>query len=185
MNLFHYERREESAKIVVPAAQDFRQMAHDICENALNDAKEQLHPLVRNAGLIHLRKRREFVQAFKLALERRIAHQLAVWQPGVQAVFQFDESWMENRDVWDGSIHLLVKVPRLSSAIRSFGRKLDQHLTAYLQHLEWSRFLTRHSVLEVHQVTSNELRHGICYGAMFHAVYSVPVKVWPLKRSAG
>jgi hypothetical protein len=92
---------------------------------------------------------------------------------------------MENRNVWDGSIHLLVKVPRLSNAIKTFGKKLDQNLTYCLQQLGWSRFRTRHSVLEVQQVTSNELRHGISYGAMFHAVYSVPVKVWPLKRSAG
>ena len=185
MNIFHHERREESAKMIAPVAQDFGQVANDICENALNDAKEQLHPLVRNAELRHLRKRREFVQAFKPALERRIAHKLAVWQPGVQAVFQFDESWMENRDLWDGSIHLLVKVPRLSNAVKTFGKKLDQNLTACLQQLGWSRFGRRQSILEVQQVTSNELRHGISYGAMFHAVYSAPVKVWPLKRSAG
>jgi hypothetical protein len=182
MRIFHQERQEESARIFAPVAQDFGQVANDICENALNDAREQLHPLMRNSELRHLRKRGEFVQAFKLTLERRIAQKLASWQPGVQAVFQFDDSWMENRNTWDGSIHLLIKVPRLSNAIKTFGKKLDQDLTYCLQQLGWSLFCRRQSILEVQQVTSNELRHGISYGAMFHAVYSVPVKVWPLKR---
>lgn len=185
MNIFHHERQEESARIFAPSAQDFRQVANDICENALNDARAQLHPLMRNTELRYLRKRGEFVQAWKLALERRIAQKLASSQPGVQAVFQFDDSWLESRNFWDGSIHLLVKVPRLSNAIKTFEKKLGQNLTYCLQQLGWSRFRRHQSILEVQQVTSNELRHGIGYGAMFHAVYSVPVKVWPLKRSAG
>jgi hypothetical protein len=148
----------------------------------LNDAKEQLHPLMRTAELRHLRKRIEFVEAFKRALEQRIAQRLAAWQPGVLAVFQFDETRREKP--WDGSIHLLVKVPHLSDAIKTLGKKLDDNLTACLKEgLGWSRFRQRRSILEVQQVTLNELRHGISYGAMFSAVDSVPVKVWSSKRA--
>jgi hypothetical protein len=172
-------RWEESVEHAVPAVKDFGQAANDICEKALNDAKEQLHPLIRDVELNRLDKRNEFVQAFKLALEHRIARKLASWQPGVQAVFKFDESWMENRDSWDSSIHLLVKVPRLSNVLRALGKKLDQNLVKYLKQLDWSRFHKLQSVLEIQQVTPNELRHGIGYGAMFCAVYSTPVKVWP------
>src|SRR5215213_6509257 len=110
MNDVRNERREGVTKVAVPAAKDWGRVAEEICEKALNDAKTELHPLVRNTELVHLRKRNEFVQAFKLALEQRIAQKLAKWQPGVQAVFKFDESWMDNRESWDGSIHLLVKV---------------------------------------------------------------------------
>jgi hypothetical protein len=180
MILFENKRRKDSVKIAI--VQDFHQAANDICEKALNDAKEQLHPLLRNMDLFQLRKRNEFVQAFKLALARRIAQKLAIWMPGLEAVFQFDESWIDNRDVWDGSIHLLVKVPRLSNTNKILGKKLDSYLTPHLKQLGWSRFRKRQSVLEVQQVTPNELSHGISYGAMFHAVYSVPMKVWPLKR---
>jgi len=179
MNDVGNERREEVAKVAIPAAKDWGRVAEEICEKALNDAKTELHPLVRNTELVHLRKRKEFVQAFKLALEQRIAQKLAKWQPGVQAVFKFDESWMDNRESWDGSIHLLVKVPHLSNAIKAFGKKLDQSLTHCLQQLGWSRFQKRQSILEIQQVTPNELRHGISYGAMFHAVYSRPEKIWP------
>ena len=176
------ERRDESAEVALPAANVLGQAAEEICEKALDDAKAHLHPLLRNAEVKRLRKRKEFVQAFKLGLERRIAQKLAAWQPGVQAVFKFDEAWMENRASWDGSIHLLVKVPRISDAIRALGEKLDRSLTRHLQQLGWSRFRQRQSVLEVQQVTANELRHGVSYGAMFYAVYSVPVKIWPPKR---
>jgi hypothetical protein len=179
MNNISIERGEEVAKVAVPAAKDWGQVAEEICEKALNDAKTELHPLMRNTELLQLRKRSEFVQAFKLALEQRIAQKLAKWQPGVQAVFKFDEAWMDNREYWDGSIHLLVKVPRLSNAIKTFGKKLDQSLIHCLQQLGWSRFQKRQSILEVQQVTPNELRHGIGYGAMFHAVYRRPEKVWP------
>lgn len=166
------------AESLISAPNDFSQVANDLCEKALKDAKAQLHPLLRDAELDRLDKRREFVQAFKLALERGIAQKLANWQPGVQAVFKFDESWMDNRESWDGSIHLLVKVPRLSNAMKAFGKMLDQSLTHCLQQLGWSRFRKGQSILEIQQVTPDELRRGVSYGAMFYAVYSVPVKVW-------
>ena len=183
MDTINNERREETVEVLVPAAKDLSWVANDICEKAINDAKEQVHPLIRNAELHQLRKRNEFTQAFKLALEKRIAQKLAIWQPNVQAVFKFDESWMENRDKsWDGSIHLLVKVPRLSNAIKMIGKTLDQSLTRCLKQLGWSRFLKHQSILEIQQVTPNELRHGVSYGAMFYAVHSVPVKVWSPKK---
>jgi hypothetical protein len=181
MNDIRHWHRERPVGIPPLHVPDFGQAANDICEKALNDAKEHLHPLMRTVELRHLRKRNEFVEAFKSALAQRIAERLAVWQPGVLAVFQFDESW---RDAfWDGSIHLLVKVPRLSDAIKTLGKKLDRSLTGCLKGLGWSRFRGRQSMLEVQQVTLNELRHGVSYGAMFHAFYNVPVEVWSTKRT--
>jgi hypothetical protein len=91
----------------------------------MQEAKEQLHPLLRDAQLDRLNSRSEFVQTFKSALEQSIARKLAAWQPGVQAVFKFDETPMETWETWDGSIHLLVKVPTLSDALKSLVRKLD------------------------------------------------------------
>jgi hypothetical protein len=173
--------QQEWTERSIPETKDFGQTANDICERALIDAKKELHPLLREKEIYQLRKRAEFVNGFKLALERRIAQRIALWNPNVQAVFKFDESWMEARNRWDGSLHLLVKLPHPSNSLKLFGKKLDQSLTQHLQKLGWSRFHKRESVLEVQQVTSNELRHGIGYGAMFYAVYSVPVKVWPPK----
>jgi len=166
----------------VPAPKDFGQIATDLCENALKDAKEQLHPLLRDTQLERLDERPEFIKAFKRALEQRIARKLAAWYPGVEAVFQFDETRIENPAVWDGSIHLLAKVPHLSDTLKILGRRLDRSLLKYLRGLNWPRFQTRQSILEVQQVTLNELRHGIGYGAMFSAVYTVPEKVWPKNR---
>jgi hypothetical protein len=183
MNDMYPIRREGSAEVVVHSGSDFGHVANEICEKALNDAKEQLHPLIRSAELRRLRKRSEFVDAFKRALEKRIAQSLAAWQPGILAIFQFDDAWTERRDTWDGSIHLLVKVPRLSAAIKTLGRKLDHSLINCLKQLGWSRFHERQSFLEIQQVTLNELRHGISYGAMFCAVHSVPVEVWRAQRT--
>jgi hypothetical protein len=166
-------------------SKDFEQVAYELFENALKDAKAQVHPLIRNNELDRLDKRREFVQAFKLALERRIAKKLALWQPGAQAVFKFDESWMENQTAWDGSVHLLVKVPQLSNAIQSLGQRLDHCLLRYLKQLGWSRFRTKRSFLEIQQVMPYELRNGLSYGVMFWAVYSAPVKLWSRHGSAG
>ena len=170
---------------IVPLPNDLSQVANRLCETALEDAKAQMHPLLRSADFRRLGQRMEFVKAFKFALERRIAQMLALWQPDVQAVFQFEESWMENRSAWDGSIHLLVRVPRLSNAIKLIGKALDKSLLKTLKQLGWARFQKRQTVLEVQQVTSEELLHGVSYGAMFYAVYSVPVKVWPMKRHSG
>ncbi|HLO32134.1 MAG TPA: hypothetical protein VK249_23500 [Anaerolineales bacterium] len=158
---------------------DLRNAANNLCEKALDDAKSQLHPLLQNIELDRLDQRGEFLQAFKSALEQRIARRLALWQPGIQAVFKYEETRTENMENWDGSIHLLVKVPRLSSAVKALGRRLDKSLVRYLKQLGWKRFRSRQSILEVQQVTPNELRHAIGYGALFCAVYTAPVKVWP------
>ena len=176
--------QEKPLEPVVPEPKEFGQVANDLCQKALNDAKEQLHPLLREADLDRLDRRDEFVQAFKSALELRIARNLAAWLPGVQAIFKFDETPMETWETWDGSIHLLVKVPRLSDTVKALGEKLDGSLVKYLKQLGWSRFRKSQSILEVQQVTPKELRHGIGYGAMFYAVYTAPVKVWPQNRRA-
>ena len=176
------ENAEDSVGSVLPDTRDFGTIANDLWEKALQDAKSQLHPLLENAELNRLDQRREFLQAFRSALEERIARKLALWQPAVQAVFRFDEAPMENAETWDGSIHLLLKVERLSNAVQVLGKKLDQSLTRCLKQKSWSRFHKRKSMLEIQQVTPNEMRHGISYGAMFFAVYTVPVKIWPLDR---
>jgi hypothetical protein len=174
--------REDKDESVVPLPSDINQVANKLFETALEDAKAQMHPLLRNTDFHRLGQRVEFVKAFKLALERRVAQHLALWQPEVQAVFQFDESWMESRNSWDGSIHLLVKVPQLSNSLKTIGKALDKSLVKYIKQLGWPRFQKRQTVLEVQQVTIDELRHRVSYGAMFCAVHSVPVKVWPQKR---
>ncbi len=182
MNSIENRGREGYTEPKISPPRDLGQAANKICESALEDAKLKVHPLLRSNDLHRLGQRIEFVKAFKIALEQRIAQRLALWQPDVQAVFQFEEAWMESRNSWDGSIHLLVKVPQLSNAIKSLGKSLDKSLVRTLKQLGWSRFQRRQTVLEVQQFTPDELRHGISYGAMFYAVYSVPVKVWPVKR---
>ncbi len=66
---------------LAPTPKDFGQIANDVCEKALNDAKKQLHPLLRDAQLDRLDERPEFIRTFKRALEQRIARKLAAWDP--------------------------------------------------------------------------------------------------------
>jgi uncharacterized protein YggE len=183
MSELNHQRPEKSADHLSLVAKDTGQVVNDLCEKALNDAKAQLHPLLRSMDVERLGQRSEFLQAFKSALERRIARKLAAWQPTIQAVFKFDETRTETMESWDGSIHLLVKVPRLSNTVKALAKALDKGLVQRLNQLGWSRFRKRQSILEVQQVTSNELRHGVSYGAMFCAVYNAPVKVWPPERA--
>lgn len=171
-------------KYIVPDTKALGITANDLCENALSDAKSQLHPLLQNIELNHLDRRAEFLQAFKSAMEQRIARKLAIWQPAIQAVFKYDEMPMPNVENWDGSIHLLVKVPRLSDTVKMLGETLGGSLTKRLKQWGWSRCQKRQSILDVQQVTPNEIRRGIGYGAMFCAVYTAPVKVWPPKGRA-
>lgn len=179
MNVIKNWRREKSVEPMAPAAKDIWQSANDLCEKALDEAKAQLHPLLRNIDVERLDQHADFLQTFKNALERRIARMLAAWQPSVLAVFGYEEAGMDSIEDWDGSIHLLVKVSRLSNTGRVLAGRLDQALVRYFRQMGWGRFRTRQSILDVHQVTPNELRHSIGYGAMFCAVYNVPVRVWP------
>lgn len=174
-----YSRQKRSMQPVVSETGNFGNVANDLCEMALKDAKAQLHPLLQNSELSRLSQRTEFLQAFKSALEKRLARLLAAWQPSVQAVFAYEATRPHSLETWDGSVHLLVKVPRLSDKVKTLGKQLDCGLVAYFSQLGWQRFKTCQSILEVQQVTPNELRHHVGYGGMFCAVYTAPVKVWP------
>jgi hypothetical protein len=173
---------EGSRKPILPDTRDDGAAANELCEKALNDAINQLHPLLQQVEPYRLVRRPEFLRSFRSALERRIARKLAIGQPDIQAIFRYDETGMQNRELWDGSIRLLVKVPRLSNAIRTWSKEMDRHLVKYLERMALPQAQTRHSILEIHQVTPRELRHGVGYGAMFFAVYSVPSKIWPQDR---
>lgn len=172
-------RRGRIEERIILAPNDFKKLARRLCEKALGDAKSQLHPLVQSSALDHLDRRSEFLETFKSALEHGVAGQVSIWQPGIQAVFKYEETLSEPLEVWQGPIHLLVKLPRLSNAVKAFGKRLDKCLVYSLRQLDWQRFQTCQSILDIQQVTPNELRHSIGYGAMFCAVYNMPVKVWP------
>src|SRR6185436_10696681 len=91
-------QREISLEHAVPAQKEIGKAANELCEKALKDAKCQLHPLLQNTGLNRLEQREEFLQAFKSALEQRIARKLATWQPSVQAVFKYEETRTESME---------------------------------------------------------------------------------------
>ncbi len=177
-----YRHREESIRHVAFAPKDFREATKEICEEALTDARTQLHPLLWNVEPARLEQRDQFVGAFKLALEQGIARQLASLQTDVQAIYQFDEHRIETPESWNGSLHFLVSVARPWSGMQALSRALDTNLVKSLKRLNWSRFRTRQFILEIQQATPDEIRRGLGYGAMFHAVYTKPVMVWPRNR---
>lgn len=172
--------QEPPLQCVVARSCDGWQVAEDLREQAVAVAKSRLHVLLRSVDLERLGRRVEFIRAFKHALEEGIARQLAVWQPGVKAVFEFDPDPQAGGEAWrDSQVHLLVMIVQPSDTLSAFARMLDRSLAVSLGQLSWSRFRARQSVLEVQQVTPKEVRLGLGYGAMFHAVWTAPVKVWP------
>ena len=158
-----------------------RQASSELCEKVLTVAKTQLHPLLRQVDLEKLGQRSEFILAFKNALEKELAQQIVLWLPSVKVVYKFDSLRRSNSDDWDNTIHLLLLVPRLLPAVRELGINLDSEILKRLKRLRWSRFQDSKSLIEVQQVTPNEIRHGVCYGAMFFSLYAAPSQVWPLK----
>lgn len=156
-----------------------QQGSDELCETALINAKAQLHPLLQQVDLEKLGLRREFVQAFKHELEKAVATRIVHWLPCVKVVYKFDASRGSSTEGWDNTIHLLILVPRILPSINDLGLKLDNEILKRLKKLGWSRFQDSKSVIEIQQVTSSEIRHGVCYGAMFYSFYTTPSKVWP------
>ena len=81
MSIVHDWGEKDAIEQSIPDTRNLGMVANHLCEKALQDAKSQLHPLLRNAELDHLDQRGEFLQAFKEALEQRIARRLVSWQP--------------------------------------------------------------------------------------------------------
>ncbi len=175
----HYKQEVMERLIKDPSA--FRQVSGELCEKALMDAKAQLHPLLRQVDLEKLGQRREFVQAFKHSLEGVVAERIALWLPWVKAVYRFDALRGRSTDDWDNTIHLLILVPELLPSLNEFGTMLDREMLERLKCFSWSRFQDAKSIVEIQQVTPNEIRHGVCYGAMFYSFYTAPSQVWPSK----
>lgn len=169
----------------IPTSEELEQVAKVLCERALNDAKSQLHPLLQNIELDRLDQRPEFLQAFKCGLEQQIARKLTRWYPDILAIFSFELTPPKRVEDWDGSIHLLVKVPQLTKDVETIGKNLDGSLLKYLKRLNLQRFQECQSMLDIQQFTPNELCHGTGYGAMFYAVYTAPVKLWPVDDQIG
>jgi len=113
-------------------------------------------------------------------LEREIAQKIVLWLPCVKVVYKFDASRKKRLEEWDNTIHLLVLVPQLIPLIKELGTMLDVAFLTSLKHLPWSRFQDSKFVIEIQQVTPKEIRHGICYGAMFFSYYAAPSQVWPV-----
>jgi hypothetical protein len=113
-------------------------------------------------------------------LEREIAQKIVLWLPCVKVVYKFDASRKKRLEEWDNTIHLLVLVPQLIPLIKELGTMLDVAFLTSLKHLPWSRFQDSKFVIEIQQVTLKEIRHGICYGAMFFSYYAAPSQVWPV-----
>jgi len=157
----------------------FRQVSEQLCEKALINAKTQLHPLLQQVDLENLGQRREFVEAFKHALERAVAERIILWLPCVKVVYKFNPPRGSSKEYWDNTIHLLLLVPRLLPSINELGTMLDREILERLTHFSWSRFKDSQSILELQQVTPYEIRHGVCYGAMFFSLYAAPSQVWP------
>ena len=170
-----------SEEILEPVLADFQSLKHivtELCDKAVVDARAHLHPLLHNEALDKLDSRPEFVQAFKQALEERIALQLVSWQPCIQAVYGFHLT-LPQESHWDNTIHLLVLLARPLQTVRALSLMLDLGLVQCLKQLNWSRFQMHESLLEIQQVTPDEVRRRILYGAMFSSVYNAPYKIWP------
>jgi hypothetical protein len=173
--------RQEIVEDLIQNPYAFRQGSSDLCEQSLRDAKTQLHPLLQQVDLEKLSQRREFVQAFKGALERAVAERIILWLPSVKVVYKFDPPRGSSPEGWDNRVHLLILVPRLLPSINELGTMLDHEILERLKHFGWSRFKDSQSILELQQVTPYEIRHGVCYGAMFYSYYTAPSEVWPLR----
>ena len=143
------------------------------------NAKAQLHPLLQQVDLEKLGQRREFVQAFKQALERAVAEKIVLWLPSVKVVYKFDSPGETSPEYWDNTVHLLLRVSRLLPSINELGATLNNEVREELKRFSWSRFQSSKSIVEIQQVTDNEIRHGVCYGAMFYSCYTAPSPVWP------
>ncbi len=172
--------KQEVIESLLKNSYEFRQMSNEISDNALQNARERFHPLLHRVDLEKLSQRHEFLQAFKGTLKREIAQKIVLWLPCVKAVYRFDSSRRNSTEDWDNAIHLLVLVHQLMPSIKELGTMLDGELLKSLKRLPWSRFRDSKSIIEIQQVTPEEIRHGVCYGAMFFSVYAAPSQVWPL-----
>ena len=175
----HDPHHEETLKYLIQDQNRVKEGVKELCEKALACAKNELHPLLQHADLDRLDQRADFLQAFRKAIEIEMAQKITLWVPCTKIVYRFDTTYSSRVEKWDNIIHLLLVVPQILPSLNNFGKKFDYEMVQHLTALGWTRFQYSKTVVEILQVTLNEIHHGVSYGGMFFSANSVPAQIWP------
>jgi hypothetical protein len=124
----------------------------------------------RQEGISRLTHEPGFLSPFTLGLAAQAARVLGASEPRVLAAFTYDLS--------DHVIHLLVLVDEFSSGLEDFVREFDQALTHSIDALRMPDCFECTSVLDVHQVTPQDVRLGIGMAGLLSSVANAPLRVW-------
>jgi hypothetical protein len=160
-----------------------QELVETLNEDAVAQARQKLLPPQRGADLRSLLETPAFLDAFKYGIASGVAKALSENDKSVQAVYVYDPS--TNPDSESGvdlpmsaTVHLLVRVVRLSAALEAFIATLNRALTAELRNLPSDRFARLESVLDVNLVTEQQVRLGAGYAVLLSSVFAPAIKLW-------
>ncbi len=117
-----------------------------------------------------------FAEAFKQALAAGVARALAENDRFVRAIYAYEPATADH-----ATIHLLVRVTKPSAALEAFIATVNRALVMQLQ--APGEVAPREAVLDVNLFTEDDVRRGVGYAALLHAVSPPPKRLWQREAS--
>ena len=165
-------------------AVELTEVAEKIKDKALDFAKMKLPPLKRDQNLEELFQQRNFFCDFKHGLVEGVCQTIGEYDGKVIESYCFDPD--ANPDCQsgdeiplDGTINIILVVESKTAGLDALITSLDRGLTQALKELPIPNLVSYDSVLNIIQVTQNDVENRKGYAALISSLYAPALKVWP------
>jgi hypothetical protein len=165
-------------------AVELAEVAEKIRDNALDFAKMKLPPVKRDQNLEELFQQRNFTCDFKHGLVEGVCETIGEYDGKVLESYCFDPD--ANPDCQsgdeiplDGTINIILVVESKTAGLDALITSLDRGLTQALKELPIPSLVSYDSVLNIIQVTQNDVEKRKGYAALLSSLYVRALKVWP------
>lgn len=159
-------------------------VAEKIRDYALDFAKMKLPPVKQDQGLEALFMDRNFFCDFKHGLVEGVCQTICDYDGKVIESYCFDPD--ANPDCQsgeeiplDGNINIILVVVSKTAGLDALIISLDRGLTKVLKELPISNLASYDSVLNIIQVTQEDVEKRKGYAALISSTYVRALKVWP------
>lgn len=174
---------DEAIKVKEKAVTDLEELAIQIRDAGLLNARQKLYPKDQQADLEELFQRTDFLCNFKYGVAQEVSKTIAEHDTRIKQVFLFEPCMNpdcesgENLPI-DGSVHLLAVVSKSSAGLEAFIASLDRALVESFDELPLDHFESYTSVLNVIPVREKDIERCQGYAAMISSTFAPPLKIW-------
>jgi len=165
-------------------AVELAEVAEKIRDDALVSAKSKLPPILQGQNLEELFQDTYFFCYFKHGLVESVCQTLCDYDEKIMESYCFDPN--ANPDcqsgeeiLVDGTLNIILVVESKTAGLDALTASLNRSLTQALKELPIPMLKSYDSILNIIQVTQDDVENRKGYAALISSIYVKALKVWP------